>query len=114
MENLFSYGTLQLASVQQATFGRLINGYNDSIVGFNLTFITITDKDVLASSGQNQHPMIHYTDKAIDAIKGMVFEITEQELNEADVYEVADYKRIAVTLASGTTAWVYVNKNTEI
>lgn len=39
---------------------------------------------------------------------GMVFQISEDELAAADRYEVADYKRVAVTLASGLTAWVYV------
>jgi hypothetical protein len=34
--------------------------------------------------------------------------ITEEELAAADAYEVADYKRVSVTLASGLTAWVYV------
>ena len=33
---------------------------------------------------------------------------SEEELAAADRYEVADYKRVAVTLASGLTAWVYV------
>jgi gamma-glutamylcyclotransferase (GGCT)/AIG2-like uncharacterized protein YtfP len=114
MENLFSYGTLQLVSVQQDTFGRLLNGFNDSLIGFKLTYITITDEAVLASSGQKEHPIIHYTSNTTDAIKGMVFEITEQELQQADMYEVADYKRIAVTLASGKSAWVYVSKDVEI
>jgi gamma-glutamylcyclotransferase (GGCT)/AIG2-like uncharacterized protein YtfP len=43
-----------------------------------------------------------------DQIAGTVFEITSEELAAADRYEVSDYKRIAVTLASGRTAWVYV------
>ena len=38
----------------------------------------------------------------------MAFEITPAELAAADQYEVADYKRIAVTLLSGRAAWVYV------
>jgi hypothetical protein len=38
-----------------------------------------------------------------------VFEITEIELANADKYEVADYKRVAAPLASGKTAWVYVD-----
>ena len=36
-----------------------------------------------------------------------VFEITAEELANADKYEVADYKRVAAPLASGRTAWVY-------
>ena len=34
MERLFSYGTLQLPEVQTATFGRLLQGQADSLVGF--------------------------------------------------------------------------------
>jgi hypothetical protein len=38
----------------------------------------------------------------------MVFQITPQELAAADEYEVSEYKRVAVTLKSGLTAWAYV------
>jgi hypothetical protein len=37
-----------------------------------------------------------------------VFEITPDELKQADDYEVDSYKRVAVTLQSGKNAWVYV------
>jgi gamma-glutamylcyclotransferase (GGCT)/AIG2-like uncharacterized protein YtfP len=43
-----------------------------------------------------------------DRVAGTVFEITAEELAAADRYEVADYKRVAASLASGLTAWVYV------
>ncbi|RJT86254.1 gamma-glutamylcyclotransferase, partial [Arthrobacter frigidicola] len=46
--------------------------------------------------------------QADDSVAGTVFQISEEELAAADRYEVADYKRVAVTLASGLTAWVYV------
>ncbi len=42
-------------------------------------------------------------------VAGTVFEITDEELASADRYEVADYKRVAATLASGRQAWVYVD-----
>jgi gamma-glutamylcyclotransferase (GGCT)/AIG2-like uncharacterized protein YtfP len=45
-----------------------------------------------------------------DRVPGTVFEITPAELAAADAYEVADYERIAVTLASGQGAWVYVQR----
>ena len=39
----------------------------------------------------------------------VVFEITDQELAAADKYEdVAEYRRISVTLRSGDQAWVCV------
>jgi len=37
-----------------------------------------------------------------------VFEITQQELEAADRYEVSDYKRVSVLLKSGVHAWVYI------
>jgi len=51
----------------------------------------------------------HADDTPEDAVSGTVFEITEQELAAADKYEeVAEYRRISVTLRSGDEAWVYV------
>ena len=34
MENLFSYGTLQYRKVQIETFGRILNGTNDILIGY--------------------------------------------------------------------------------
>lgn len=39
---------------------------------------------------------------------GKVFAISAEELAAADRYEVADYTRISVVLASGKEAFVYV------
>jgi len=39
----------------------------------------------------------------------MVFEISADELNHSDEYEVNDYKRILGNLKSGKKAWVYVS-----
>ena len=44
-----------------------------------------------------------------DGIRGTVFRVTAEELRNADTYEVAAYKRVAVTLRSGARAWVYVD-----
>lgn len=40
----------------------------------------------------------------------MVFEVSSDELKQADEYEKPNYKRISVKLSSGIDAWVYVNK----
>ena len=42
----------------------------------------------------------------IQIAEGMVYQISEQKLAAADSYEVAHYKRVAVGLAPGLTAWV--------
>lgn len=106
--NLFSYGTLQLESVQLASFGRLLEGQRDAMPGFRKEMLEITDPEVIRTSGERFHPVVMPSDDPADAVEGQVFRITPQELEAADRYEVADYKRIAVTLRSGTRAYVYV------
>jgi hypothetical protein len=111
-EKLFSYGTLRLADVQLATFGRLLEGREDTLPGFALSMIAISDPAVVATSGQSSHPILKRTGDPKDEIAGTVFAVTEAELAAADAYEVADYKRIAVRLKSGTEAFVYVDADT--
>ena len=107
-EWLFSYGTLQQQGVQISTFGRLLEGRPDGLPGFRETMVRITDPDVLATSGKEFHPIVTPSDDPADEIAGTVFQVTDEELAQADVYEVDDYKRVAVTLKSGLKAWVYV------
>lgn len=107
-ERLFSYGTLQLPAVQQATFGRLLDGEPDTILGYEVRRLSITDPEVLATSGVAEHPvLVPAADPAAEVV-GTVFQITTEELLAADGYEVADYQRAAVLLRSGGTAWAYV------
>ena len=108
MEHLFSYGTLQLDSVQQATFGRLLDGHDDAMPGYRTEMLEITDPEVLKTSGERFHPVVVPSDAASDQVAGKVFTITAEELAHADAYEVSDYKRVQVTLVSGLDAWVYV------
>jgi len=105
---LFSYGTLQDKAVQLETFGRELAGIPDAMLGFVPKLVEITDPQVLAASGKTHHPIVQPSAHPTDEVSGTLFEITEQELAHADAYEVADYKRISVTLKSGQVAWVYV------
>jgi hypothetical protein len=105
---LFSYGTLQLPEVQMAQFKRLLDGQDDAMPGFAQTMVEITDSEVLRKSGQRFHPIVSQTGNASDRVAGKVFAVTAAELAAADAYEVADYKRVLVRLASGRDAWVYV------
>ncbi len=92
------------------SFGRLLTGHQDALPGYRLEMLEITNAAVLASSQQAFHPIAILTQNPNDQIPGMVFEITEEEMVAADAYEVDDYTRISVTLASGKQAWVYVQK----
>lgn len=94
--------------MQLETFGRLLKGHADTLPGFMKTMVKIEDEKVVAASGEAYHPIISHTGNPTDAIEGFVFEITAEELKQADEYEVDSYKRVAVTLKSGKQAWVYV------
>jgi len=108
-EKLFSYGTLQQETVQLATFGRTLQGTPDILIDYHLSNLEIKDPVVIATSGKTIHPVLMYTGKKTDEITGTVFDITADELQSADRYEVADYKRVSATLRSGKIAWVYVS-----
>jgi hypothetical protein len=110
---LFSYGTLQLESVQLATFGRMLVGEADGLPGFARSLVRIEDASVVATSGRTYHPIVRFTGRASDIVYGTAFEVTPEELQKADTYEVSDYKRISVTLLSGDRAWVYVDARHE-
>jgi gamma-glutamylcyclotransferase (GGCT)/AIG2-like uncharacterized protein YtfP len=111
MPLLFSYGTLRNPAVQRSTFGRELTGRDDRIVGFRLDQLEITDPHVLAVSGQTHHPILTATGDPADTVDGGVLEVTDEELLRADTYEVDDYRRVEVPLASGGTAWVYVGSD---
>ncbi len=111
MPLLFSYGTLQQADVQLATFGRELSGTSDSLVGYEWSMVAIDDPEVVRTSGKTHHPIIKYTGNAAARVSGTVFEVTAQEIAHADRYEVAAYKRVAAPLSSGRTAWVYIDAN---
>jgi gamma-glutamylcyclotransferase (GGCT)/AIG2-like uncharacterized protein YtfP len=107
-ELLFSYGTLRQRDVQVSTFGRELDGRPDAIVGFDLDWVRITDPHVIATSGSDRHPILKPAERPDAAVEGTVFAISTAELAAADEYEVDDYRRVAVPLRSGATAWVYV------
>ena len=110
MPLLFSYGTLQIPKVQLETFHRLLEGRPDELIGYRLDYIEIADPEVLRKSEQAYHPILRYTGVNQDVIQGMLFEISDQELVQADEYEVDDYVRIETELASGKRGYIYVEK----
>jgi gamma-glutamylcyclotransferase (GGCT)/AIG2-like uncharacterized protein YtfP len=107
MEYLFSYGTLQQKNVQQANFGRELRGEKDALPGYVIGELTITDERVLRESGKAVHPILEYTGNNHDEVAGTVFELSPEELLQADDYEVDAYRRVSATLRSGKTCWIY-------
>jgi len=109
MPLLFSYGTLQQPDVQLSTFGRLLHGNADELIGFEQGVFEIEDPEFVATSGKAVHAIVTYNGRTDSRVPGTVFEITDTELASADEYEPAGYKRVATTLASGKRAWVYAD-----
>ena len=109
MPKLFSYGTLQLETVQTQTFGRVLEGTPDALEGWFEREVEITDPEVLKRSNKRFHPVL--LPGQGPAIEGMVFDLTEAELAQADAYEVDDYERVELILQSGNRAFVYVGRN---
>jgi hypothetical protein len=108
MAKLFSYGTLQLESVQRDTFGRTLMGSKDELAKHIVSKIKITDPKVIESSGTDIHPILKYSGNESDFVEGTLFELTDEEFIHADDYEVADYKRVEVIFKSGKTGFVYL------
>ena len=109
MPLLFSYGTLQQEDVQLSTFGRLLQGQRDELLGFEQSSVRIEEPQVVATSGMTHYANVTFNGRNDSRVSGTVFEITDAELAAADRYEqLAAYTRIAARLASGKQAWVYV------
>ena len=106
---LFSYGTLRQAEVQLGTYGRLLHAEADVLPGHVLTKITIEDPHVVSLSGKSVHTIARPTGDPADRVTGVVLFLTSAELDATDSYEAAAYARTQVTLASGRTAFVYVD-----
>jgi gamma-glutamyl AIG2-like cyclotransferase len=104
---LFSYGTLRQEAVQMATFGRLLYGVSDEVIGFEQSLFEVTDPEFVAASGKAQHAMVTFNGRTDSRVAGIVFEVTDAELTSADAYEPAGYSRVLANLASGRQAWVY-------
>jgi hypothetical protein len=102
MPLLFSYGTLQEEAVQMSTFGRVLRGEPDELVGFEHTWLTIEE-----ANGRNTYSIVRFNGQNESRVPGLVFDISDSELANADAYEPPPYVRMPAMLASGREAWVY-------
>src|SRR5258706_7722517 len=93
-ERLFSYGTLQSADVQLATFGRLLDGAPDELVGFRQEAHEVADAKFLAKGGNPWQVIVVRSGNAADRVRGSAYMLTEAELAAADTYEPSGYRRI--------------------
>jgi hypothetical protein len=90
-----------------STFGRLLQGQPDELIGFEQSLLRIEDPQFVVTSGKTHHSIVTFNGRNDSRVSGTVFELSESELAHADQYEPAGYKRISAMLASGKQAWVY-------
>ena len=108
---LFSYGTLRQREVQVSVFGRELEMAPDALPGFELGMVRILDPKVIATSGSDEHPILRRSGDPEARIDGAALAVSPADLVSADAYEVDDYRRVAVELASGRRAYVYVARD---
>ena len=108
-EYLFSYGTLQLESVQLSLFGRTVSVHRDILPKFEHAMLKIEDPAEVAALGKTHHAIAKFTGNADDEIAGTALLVTMDELLKTDAYEPPEYQRVRVGLRSEIQAWVYVD-----
>jgi len=106
-EYLFSYGTLQNEKVQIDLFGRSLAGSADVLRGYKVSTIEITDETFLSKGEGKYQKTLMISANENDIVRGIVFEITGDELLIVDGYEPGNYKRTRVMVKSGKKVWIY-------
>lgn len=96
LQKLFVYGTLKHPKIQLKVLGRKPSQKPDTLEGYGIGEIDIHHKT---------YPIAKLD--ASSSIKGLVLDITDEEILLLDDYETTAYKRIEVMLKSGAEAWVY-------
>jgi gamma-glutamylcyclotransferase (GGCT)/AIG2-like uncharacterized protein YtfP len=102
MEQFFSYGTLRSKEIQMKVFNRILNGTPDKLSGHKLKDLQIEEE-----FGIEDYHVAVASENPADTIKGVLFTISTEDLAKIDLFESNAYKRIQVTLSSGTVAWIY-------
>ena len=111
MPLLFSYGSLQQEAVQLSSYGRVLRGDADELVGWVLKKIDVPRWHKAAAAGVSHYANVEPVPGSGSRVPGTVYEITDTELAAADAYERdAEYERVFAVLASGRSAWVYVSQ----
>lgn len=102
MAKLFAYGTLKEKDIQENIFGRSLTGAPETLLGYIVQTIQIEEE-----FGVETYPIITPTDDTKDSLDGIVYELTQKDLELADTYEGKYYRRIEVQLQSKEKVWVY-------
>ena len=87
--------------MQQYVFSRVLDGRPDVLPKFKW----------IKNAIYGRYPLVKPTGNYQDAVKGIAYKVTKEELSKCDIYETAAYTRKIFTLKSGIKAWVYVDNS---
>ncbi|MCR2812968.1 gamma-glutamylcyclotransferase [Microbacterium sp. zg.Y1090] len=107
-ELLFSYGTLDVLDLQRDTFGRVLHGEPDMLPGYATEVAERLDPEIVERLGPIPQRLLRMTGDPRDKVTGQVLHLSDLELEAADELVSPLFHRLAVTLASGRLAWVYL------
>lgn len=108
---LFSYDTLRSQDLQIQHYGRKLEGIDGALSGYTLKDSTINDVSMTEHSHTTTPQIAIKSKEKSDTLKGMVFEITGEELVETDKMAAPNSNRILATTDAGVEVWVYVESN---
>lgn len=99
MTKLFVYGTLLDPHIQKKVFSRQIEGSYDNLIGYRKIHRQFSD---------GIYPDL--IEDCNSVVKGMVFQITDEDLKKCDLYEGEEYEKLTIKLESGESAEIYIGK----
>ena len=100
---VFVYGTLTNDETRKNILGRDVPGIPTTLDGYDSSKTIIIENESYPAAEKNMEC----------SIKGLLIELTPEEISKLDVYETDVYKRKEVKLTDGIKAWTYINKNSE-
>ncbi len=100
---VFVYGTLTNDAIRKDIIGRIVLGIPTTLDGYDGSKTIIIENESYPAAEKNIEC----------SIKGLMIELTLEEISKLDVYETDAYKRDEVELTNGIKAWIYLNKNSE-
>lgn len=107
----FSYDISESENLQLQHYGRKFHGTEDTLSGYTLKDTNLNGVS-MSENNRTKTPQIAIKSKEMnDELKGIVFEITGEELVLTDQLAVPNSKRVLVTTNSGAEVWVYIEKN---
>jgi gamma-glutamylcyclotransferase (GGCT)/AIG2-like uncharacterized protein YtfP len=98
MAKLFAYGTLKEKTFKKISWSKS-SQVPRNLLGYSVHTIQIEEEFV------ETYPIITPTNNSLDCIDGIVYELTQKDLELADTYEGKYHRRIEV-LQSKEKVWV--------